>query len=119
MPDKPAPIVHLEIPSPDVAKAGKFYSSVFGWGVEPSGDGGYMMFDTGTEQLGGGLDPKSPVVEGGIMFYIKVGDIAATLAAIEKAGGSVVEPKRSIGPWGFIAVFRDPNGNRVGLWAKE
>jgi hypothetical protein len=42
-----------------------------------------------------------------------------TLAAIEKAGGKVITPKHSIGEWGFMADFADPEGNVMGLWEKR
>ncbi|GKS59580.1 hypothetical protein YTPLAS18_31070 [Nitrospira sp.] len=42
-----------------------------------------------------------------------------TLKAIEKAGGKVVTPKHSIGEWGFMADFADPEGNVMALWEKS
>jgi predicted enzyme related to lactoylglutathione lyase len=37
------------------------------------------------------------------------------LQRIPKAGGTVVKPKFSIGQHGFIALFKDTEGNVVGL----
>ncbi|MBI2900707.1 MAG: VOC family protein [Planctomycetes bacterium] len=117
MADAPAPICYLEIPAPDLGKAGTFYHAVFGWTVAPSGD--YRIFRTGENSLEGGLDPRKPVVDGGILIYLKVADIPATLDEVRAAGGSVVQEKTQVGPeWGFFAIFRDPNGNRVGLWSR-
>lgn len=114
---EPAAIVHVEIPAPDPQRAASFYKAVFGWTIEPAGSGGYLRFEAGEDRLSGGLDPSGTVADGGVMLYLKVADIPAALQEIEKAGGTVVEHKRSIGPWGFIAVFRDPNGNLTGLWS--
>lgn len=119
---KPAPICYLEIPAPSIEKAGSFYRSVFAWKIQPSSltNQQYWMFETGEGSLMGGLDTTKAVQEGGIIFYIKVEDIAAMLKAIDQAGGSMVAAKEDIGGgYGFSAVFKDPNGNRIGLWSKS
>jgi predicted enzyme related to lactoylglutathione lyase len=119
----PSPIVYVEIPAPDLDAASAFYASVFGWTVRESdlSDQPYAMFSAGGDALSGGLDPSRAVQrEGGVILYLKVDDIAATLTAIEAAGGETVRAKQPIGgDYGFSAEFRDPNGNPVGLWAKD
>jgi predicted enzyme related to lactoylglutathione lyase len=42
--------------------------------------------------------------------------LAAWLARIVEAGGEVEQPASRIGDMGFFARFRDPEGNRFGLW---
>jgi predicted enzyme related to lactoylglutathione lyase len=39
-----------------------------------------------------------------------------TLAAVERAGGSVVIPRTDVFGMGEFAHFRDPDGNVIGLW---
>ena len=51
-------------------------------------------------------------------FGVQTGSIDNTLMAIEKAGGKVITPKHSIGEWGFMADFADPEGNVIALWEK-
>lgn len=60
---------------------------------------------------------EQPIELGGINggFYSSIDE---SLKAIEKAGGKVVTPKHSIGEWGFIADFADPEGNIIALWEK-
>lgn len=41
--------------------------------------------------------------------------MAVLLACVEKAGGKVVMPKTSLGENGFMAIFKDTEGNRVAL----
>jgi len=36
-------------------------------------------------------------------------------AHVPGAGGQVIKPKMSIGPYGHIALVCDPDGNMVGL----
>jgi len=81
MTDFPSPIVYLEIPAPNIEKAGSFYSSVFGWIIERSNLSGYeyWMFNTGENSLTGALDSNKPVLAGGVIIYLKVDDIKATL----------------------------------------
>ena len=51
-------------------------------------------------------------------FGVETVSIDESLKAIEKAGGKVVTPKHSIGEWGFMADFADPEGNIIALWEK-
>jgi len=53
---------------------------------------------------------------GGTLIYLNVeGDLDGVLQRIPKAGGTVVKPRFSIGEHGFIAIFKDTEGNVVGL----
>ncbi len=112
------PLCYLEIPAPDLARAEAFYLKIFSWESRRSGDA-YSMFQAGT--LEGGFDSKKkPSPEGGIVFYIKVADIPATLTAISNAGGTIIKQRTDIGEgWGFFGLFLDPNGNRIGLWERD
>lgn len=59
-----------------------------------------------------GISPGS----GGTLVYLNVeGDLDGVLKRIPLAGGSVVKPRTSIGQHGFIALFKDTEGNSVGL----
>jgi predicted enzyme related to lactoylglutathione lyase len=54
--------------------------------------------------------------QGGTLVYLNVeGDLDEVLKRIPAAGGSVIKPRTSIGQHGFIAVFKDTEGNGVGL----
>ena len=52
----------------------------------------------------------------GVVAYLLAPDMDATLAAIERAGGSVVIPTTNVMGMGDFAQFRDPDGNVIGLW---
>ena len=116
----PALVVYVEIPAPDLDRASAFYASVFGWEITTSDLTGkpYAMFSTGEGGLSGGLASERSVhPDGGVILYLKVDDIAESLAAVEAQGGATSRPKEAIGgDYGFSAEFRDPNGNPVGLW---
>jgi len=53
---------------------------------------------------------------GGTIVYLNVeGDLDGVIKRIPTAGGTVVKPRTSIGEHGFIAIFKDTEGNCVGL----
>ena len=116
----PATICYVEIPAPNIEAAGQFYSSAFGWKITPShlSDKAYWEFSTGEAKLSGGLDSTVPISDGGVILYLRVADIAETLQKVRASGGIVVRERFDIGGgYGFSAIFKDPNGNRLGLFS--
>jgi len=115
-------ICYVEIPAPNLAKAKQFFGTLFRWRISDStlGETEYAMFQAA--DLSGGLDPRKEVSDKGVLLYLRVEDIPAKLKEIEKAGGQVVMSKTQViegsDAYGFMAVFRDPNGNRLGLISK-
>ena len=59
--------------------------------------------------------PPSP---GGPLVLLYSADLDATVAAVEAAGGEVVEPPYAF-PGGRRFHFRDPAGNELGVWAEQ
>jgi uncharacterized protein len=112
-------LCYWEIPSINVAKSSAFYAKLFGWKMTPSGKD-YVMFEV-KGGLGGGIQKVKKTPGQGVMVYVEVKDIPATLARVEKLGGKVLKPKTEIGnDWGYWAAFKDPGGcSSVGLWSKR
>jgi uncharacterized protein len=52
---------------------------------------------------------------GGSIVYFEVEDCAVQEARVLAAGGSVMDPKKQIGPYGFMSLCRDSEGNIFGL----
>jgi hypothetical protein len=52
---------------------------------------------------------------GGTMIYFSVPDCAVEEARVEPAGGRVLRPKFSIGPFGWVTLCTDTEGNVFGL----
>ena len=110
-------VCHVEIPAPDLAALRGFYGGVFGWTFSEMGPQ-YVLFHAGDG--GGGLDASAPVVDGGVVLVLAVEDIDASLTAITGAGGEALSPKTGIGgDHGFCAYFRDPCGNKMGIWSRS
>ncbi|MCI4327156.1 MAG: VOC family protein [Thermoplasmata archaeon] len=118
-------VVHFEVPADNVERARKFYQSTFNWTISPMPEMEYTMVATGPGNedgspkepgyIGGGIAKRGPTV-GQPVITIHVDDIDAALAKIQKNGGSTVSPKAPIGPMGFVAYFKDSEGNTMGLW---
>ena len=107
----------FEIPVKETGRAVEFYGSVF---AEPlgtmDGPGGTMHIFPGEEGANGALTLEdSTPAEGGVLIFLGCDDIEAALARVPAAGGSVVQEKTSIGPFGSIARFKDTEGNTVAL----
>jgi uncharacterized protein len=101
----------------DVAKASKFYSSLFGWTVTDLGEeaGGYQMATLGGAEVAGFGPQQNP----GPPFwnvYFCTHDVARSVEVVRSNGGSVlVEPMDAMGA-GTFAVCADPVGAAFSLW---
>lgn len=111
----------FEIPVADLERATAFYEHVFDVTLQPNelGTAKMAMFPLtpGAPGAAGTLMQQESYVPSheGTMVYFSVGDIEATLAKIEAKGGKILNPKMSIGQYGFVAHFEDCEGNRVAL----
>ena len=109
-------ITHIDIPVGDLSKAATFYSGLFGWDIaEPPGFEGYPMWRAPNGISGGGLAPRGEGFEQP-RAYVEVDSIDEVLAKVEATGGTVVMAKSPITDTSWWAVFRDPDGNHVGLF---
>lgn len=108
-------ICYVEIPAADIETSVAFYQEVFGWNVRTRGDGS-RAFDDGVGQVSGAwrLD-RQPMTEVGLLIYVMVDSVAATLDQIVKAGGKIVQPIGADAPE-ITARFTDPAGNILGLY---
>ncbi len=113
----------FEIPTTDLDRASRFYEAVLGTPLKrehcSATDMHMATFQGAEESVRGALiaDKRRKPVADGALVYLHAADLDASLARIEKAGGSVVMPKTDIGQPGFIALVRDTEGNVVGLHA--
>ena len=109
-------ITHIDIPVADMKKASEFYGNLFGWQIaEVPGYEGYPMWQAPNKISGGGLAPRS---DGFTQprSYVEVDSIEQTLAKVKDTGGEVVMEKNPISETSWWAIFRDPDGNDVGLY---
>ncbi len=108
-------VCYIEMPATDVARSADFYKRVFGWNIRKRGDGSTSFDDTTGEVSGAWILGRSPASEPGLLFYVMVDSVAATVDAILANGGEIVQPIGADAPE-ITARFRDPAGNVIGLY---
>jgi hypothetical protein len=113
-------VSHFEITADDVERAIKFYTSVFGWEIKKwDGPVDYWMVMTDPKD-----QPGQPGIDGGLMkrqheegqpggYYntIDVPSVDEYVAKVTEHGGEVLVPKMTIPTVGYMAYFRDTEGN--------
>jgi predicted enzyme related to lactoylglutathione lyase len=111
-------ICYLEIPAIDVRRSAAFYHAVVGWQIRERGDR-CLAFDDGVGQVSGTwVVGRPPSSQPGLLVYIMVDDVAATLDLVRANGGKVVQPIGGDAPE-ITARFRDPAGNVLGLYQER
>lgn len=108
-------ICYIEMPAIEVARSADFYSRVFGWKIRQRGDGA-TAFDDGVGEVSGAwVLGRPPSAQPGLLVYIMVDNVAATIDAVVAHGGEIVQPIGADAPE-ITARFRDPAGNVIGLY---
>jgi predicted enzyme related to lactoylglutathione lyase len=114
----------FEIPAVNIDRAAKFYGAILGAELKRmEWQGTKMAFFPGEpEAVCGALvqGPGYAPSETGTLVYLNASpDLSVALNKVEKAGGNILKPKFSIGEHGFIAYFKDPEGNKVALHSMQ
>lgn len=113
-------IVWVDIPTVDLDRACRFYSAMMGTTIarqEVPGMSLAVLPHEG-EHVGACLYQRADLPPGdkGPLVYLSCeGRLDAAEAAVVPGGGKVLQPKHSIGPYGFRAVVLDSEGNRIAL----
>ncbi len=120
-------VVHFEIPADDLARARKFYTSVFGWKMDTVPDMEYILIGT-TRVDENGMPAEPGAINGGMMkrqrpinspvITINVENIEDAMKNVKKTGGEIVMGKMQVADMGYAAYFKDTEGNIIGLWQK-
>lgn len=115
-------VVHFEVHCDDPERAMKFYRETFGWeftqwgGPEP-----YWLVKTGEKDKpgidGGFMKRRDPA--GAVYNTIDVPSVTQYTAKIEKMGGMIVIPKMLIPGIGWLAYFKDTEGNIFGIYEHD
>ena len=110
-------LCYFEIPAVDVHASAAFYEKVFGWNIRPR-ETDHPSFDDATGDVSGAWATGREINRTpGLLPYIWVDGIDQTLKLIAAHGGVVVEESHLDSPGGcWIATFRDPAGNVMGLY---
>lgn len=118
----------FEIPALDIARATKFYETIFGVTMEKMQEMMGMKMagfpaDMGNGKASGALVQSAqhkPSMDGCVIYLNANPQIQPVIDRIEKAKGKVLMPKTQISPEiGYMAFFVDTEGNKVGLHAQN
>lgn len=120
----PHTINWFEIPTTQLGRAVDFYRAVTGLPMKVASFGGGEMavFPGEPGSIYGALIRNDHLAPGpGTIVYLNTaafeGGLAGGLARAAAAGGTIVMPATDIGQHGTIALFKDSEGNTVGLHA--
>ncbi len=113
----------VEIRARDAETTSRFYRALFGWSVtetEVVGGSEVRILDTGGEpRLENlrrvGIVQAANDQPAGIVVYVTVDDLDATLRSALKLGARLASPKAEL-PGGWSASFYDPSGNLLALY---
>ncbi|MEI2736162.1 MAG: VOC family protein [Rhodoblastus sp.] len=119
----PGEVTWMDLSTPDLVAAKKFYQQVFGWAYQDTGQafGHYNMAQTqqhnaaGMAQMDSGAQMPSAWT-----IYFSSDDAAADAQRVKALGGQVLMDAMVVGDTGAMAICADPTGAVFGLWqAKE
>ena len=114
----------FEIPTTDIQRAVKFYSTVLDVKMEISqiSPGEQMAVIPHADGVGGALIQGAgyvPSSDGTVVYLACGSDLRPALGRVETAGGKILVPRTDIGENGFFAFILDTEGNKVGLHSME
>ena len=110
-------LCYLEIPALNLQESIAFYEKVFAWNIRGR-ESSHPSFDDASGEVSGAwtLDRKSAHAAG-LLPYIWVDSISTVLELIAAHDGVVIKTMQLDSPGGqWIATFRDPAGNVIGLY---
>jgi predicted enzyme related to lactoylglutathione lyase len=115
----------FEIPATDLDRAQKFYEAIFGVKLDPIDLPNIKMrifpLDNPMDGVSGALVDsggfhKPSGTDGPLIYLNGNPDVQKVLDKVEAAGGKIMVAKTEISPdYGYMAVFFDTEGNRIGL----
>lgn len=113
----------FELPAKDFKRATAFYATVLDAQIHidpgPNMQYAYLPSDPQKGGFGGAIacgENFVPAMTGTTVYLDGGNDLSVPLSRVEGAGGKVILPKTAIGEnRGFIALFIDTEGNKVGF----
>jgi uncharacterized protein len=110
----------VDLATPDVEAAARFYGEVFGWEVPERPNsaemGGYRRAIKNGKDVAGVMPLMQEGQPPAWSTYVSVEDADATAAAVTANGGTQVAEPMDVMDLGRMAVFTDPEGGFFGIW---
>lgn len=113
----------FEVSVNDMARAKKFYETVFNVKLEETEMMGMKMAFFPAENMNGKVSGglvqgpmHKPSMDGAKIYFNGNPDLADALSRVEAAGGKIMMPKKKISDdIGYMAFFADSEGNAVAM----
>jgi predicted enzyme related to lactoylglutathione lyase len=111
------PFVHLELNTPDLAKAREFYGSLFGWQFQDMDMGPSGIYSTfkPSEGPGGGM-MSMPGGNHGWLAYVGVEDVNDATEKARSLGANIMMGPHEIPHVGWFTVMADPTGCPIAIF---
>lgn len=113
--------VHIDISADDPKRAADFYASVFGWKTQKlPGPMGYWLVSTSDDEsaVGAGIGKRDAPWQS-VAPTIEVASVDDFTSKIEAAGGTIIVPKSPMPGVGYLATFKDTEGNVMAILEPE
>jgi uncharacterized protein len=110
------PFVHLELNTPNLAKAKDFYGQLFGWkfdDINMGPDGTYSMFKPDGGPGGGMMSMPGPTFW---LPYVGVDNLRTATDKAKSLGASVHKDSIPVPGHGIFSIITDPTGATIALW---
>lgn len=117
-PSDPGRVVHLELHTPDLKEAQRFYGQLCGWRAEQirTSAGSYLALELGSG-LGGGI-VECPIRRPLWLPYVEVQNIGDMTDRARLLGATVMLAPRE-GPAGWRSVVGSPTAGELALWQSK
>jgi predicted enzyme related to lactoylglutathione lyase len=120
-------VVHFEIHADDPQRAVNFYQSVFGWEIQKwDGPEDYWLVTTGKAPepgIDGAIVKRMGPINGdAVMAYVCTVDVPSiddAIAKITSHGGTIALPKMAVPGVGWLAYYKDTEGNIFGTMQSD
>lgn len=109
-------VMHFEFIAKDPKRLRDFYTGLFGWKPQEIPGMNYTMLHPGDDGINGAIGAHGDGLPAGMTIYVQVDRVEQHLADAQRRGATVVQSPYDVPGVGRLAVFADPEGNRVGLW---
>jgi uncharacterized protein len=110
----------VDLATPDIEAAERFYGELFGWEIPELPDSAEMAGYRRAKRSGRDVAGVMPLMQEGQppawSTYISVDDADAIGRAVQENGGTMIAEPMAVSNYGRLALFTDPEGAFFGIW---
>lgn len=110
----------VDLATPDIEAAARFYGEVFGWEVPERPNsaemGGYRRAVKNGKDVAGVMPLMQEGQPPAWSTYVSVDDIEAIGRAVQENDGTMIAEPMAVADYGRLALFTDPEGAFFGMW---